>query len=402
MIISKLSSKLFFVCLGLFLALFRVYLIPYTTFKALSFIILLVYLFIFGRNKKVLYNSRYALLLASIIFFTTVYASRNLVGLFNGSLYGLQFFVVFIFTNYMVCKYGIRQCVRNYLQCSLVLTTLMDLSVLLNMDLDPSRYQNLITYLFGNKFMVAYLHMITLGFLGAYWYMEKNKISGVGHKIKYFAYGIFSIFMSAYVNCSTGVIGNFVVLVLVIIPLNIKIRDFLRKPWNVLMILLIGNALLLGGGLLLELPGVKFVIENILNEDLTLTGRLWIYGQLSQIIGSNIWFGHGYNSDTMTRLIGYGNAQNGILQYALDCGIVGVFLFLLNWFHCLKTAKNTGHTLWPIYGLMYAFIICSLVEVCLKIPFLMVLSVLLSLGACTSQYKSNYNNMEKIEKYSIN
>ncbi|HEY9060627.1 MAG TPA: hypothetical protein VIO64_09020 [Pseudobacteroides sp.] len=399
MIISKLSSKLFFVCLGLFLALFRVYLIPYTTFKALSFMILLVYLFLFGHNKKVLYHSRYALLLAGIIFFTTVYASRNLVGLFNGSLYGLQFFVVFLFTNHMVYKYGIRQCIKNYLQCSLLLTALMDISVLLNMDLDPSHYQNLITYLFGNKFMVAYLHMITLGFLGAYWYIEKNKIS-LNHKIGYIVYGIFSIFMSGYAKCSTGVIGNFVVLILVIMPLNIKIKDFFRKPGNMFIILLIGNAMLLGGGLILEIPGVKYLIVNILHEDLTLTGRFWIYGQLRDVISSNLWFGHGYNSDTMTKLIGYGNAQNGILQYVLDCGVIGVFIFLLNWFHCLKTAKNTGHIVWPIYGLIYAFIISSLVEVSFKIPFLMALSLLLSIGVSTTEYKSNIN-MEIREKHSM-
>ena len=175
---------------------------------------------------------------------------------------------------------------------------------------------------------------------------------------------------------TTGIIGNIVILILICIPLSRKVKTVLAKPSTMLLILLVVNFLIVGSDSLIQIPAVRNIIVNILHKDLTLTGRNKIYAMLPMLYVDHWFFGYGYNSDVFAGLIGYGNAQNGILQYILDCGLVGAGAFILNWFKSIKTNLFEVSEMWPTICVVYGFIVCSSVEVCFKYNFILTLAVI--------------------------
>ncbi len=387
---SKTDLRLLIISLIFFLGLFRCYLFTQSQFKLYSFFIMIVYLVLFGRNYKILKQSKFAFLFSIVIFISVIYLNISSTVLFNAILYFLQFFMIFVLTNYLTHKYGLERCIKAYMGATIILTLAMDISILGNIEFDPLRYQNLSSYIFGNKFMVAYLHIQTLGLASAYKVIKKNNKKMGVNKIWWFLYAIYSIFICSKVDCNTGMIGLVILGIFLLFPLTDKIKKFLSKPFNILIIMIIANILIIGGKFVLESSFVQYIIVEVLHEDLTLTGRTAIYEMLYNIISQKWLLGYGYNSDTITKLIGYGNAQNGILQYALDCGLIGCFVFGLNWYICIKKAEGQEKNIWPIFCLMYAFIVCSLVEVSFKFNFMIILAIMLSVPLD--------NNLEENEK----
>lgn len=352
-----------------FLGLFRIYIIPTTIFKILSIIIC---------SFTILTNIKYSnikkmksiLILILIIFLSTFYNNNYNTGLSNGIFYFLQFASLFIYTSSIANKYTIDKCVNYYYYASLILMIIMDVSVLIGIDLDRTHYQNLITYLLGNKFMVSYLHMQAFGLYSLKNYRQQEKYN----KIKTIIFGISGILICKYVDCSTGIVGNFLILILLLMPIRDKEKKLMTNSTFILILFLVLNLLLLSGQILLQNGLIKYVIENILNESMTLTGRTKIYEIMGKIILKKPLLGYGYNSDIITIILGYGNAQNGILQFLLDCGIAGTISFFIVLWNYTKKQKNFLKN-WSLYCMLYAFLVCSLVEVCLKFNFFIIIAL---------------------------
>lgn len=373
--IKKSSMRIYLLCLLLFLGLFRICLFTNTTFRAYSFLILFIFFLRVGSNFRRLRRHRYALLLGAIVALSVLYQSHSETSIFNSATYFLQFISPYLVLDYLIQKKGRYSTIKGITLVSFSVCTMMDLSVLLGMDIDKSHYQNLITYLFGNKFMVAYLHMQTLGFIATFKKMSRNNVNHfIGLDVLF--YGVFGIIMCARVNCATGIIGNTVVLILLCAPLSKKVKMVLAKPTTMLLMLLVVNILIVGSDVLIQMPVVRNLIINVLHKDLTLTGRNKIYAMLPAIYTDHWILGYGYNSDIFAGLIGYGNAQNGILQYILDCGLVGAGAFILNWFKSVKTDVAEASKIWPAICVVYGFIFCASVEVCFKFNFILTLAVI--------------------------
>ncbi len=386
--IKKSSAKIFFRCLLLCLGLFRVCLVSNTIYRAYSFAILAVLFFSVGLSKRRVRRNWWAICLGVIIGGSVIWQSRSLTGIFHACTYFLEFTTPFLFVDHLTSKYGFASALRGMLRASFVICTMMDLSVIAGMDLDKTHYQNLTVYLFGNKFMVAYLHMQTLSLMAKYRKLTGRSGSALSNP-GLLAYGVCGIALCAAVNCATGILGNLCILVLITFPCGKTVKILLSKPLTMMAALLASNILVIGSDVLLQIPAVQGVILHVLKKDLTLTGRFRIYAMLPDLFKGHWAFGYGYNSDIFAGLIGYGNAQNGILQYVLDCGLIGAGTLLFLWVHSVRGIRRKEVMSWPLVSAVYGFMVCSLVEVCFKFNFIVILAFLSSSALITKDAASS-------------
>lgn len=382
--IKKESIHIFVLLIFLMLGLFRICIFTNAVFKVYSFIILGTLCIYIGVNVRRMRRNVAAICLGAVAALSVVYQAPSLTGCFNAMVYFLEFTTPFLLMDYLFQNHGREATLKNLMLASILICSVMDFSVLIGMDIDKSHYQNLITYLLGNKFMVSYLHMQAVGFAGLF--LECTKKRGKSSmSLALLLYGIYGIAVCAYVNCATGMIGNALILLLLYFPIAQSVKAMLAKPFTMLVILFSANILLIGFNIIEQLPIVQTFIVDILHKDLTLTGRYKIYAMLPNLIGKNLLLGYGYNSDIFADLIGYGNAQNGILQYAIDCGVTGVAAFILTWITSIKKVQHSLQNTWPLVCTVYGFIICSLVEVCFKFNFILILAVAAGLSVAADE-----------------
>ena len=76
---------------------------------------------------------------------------------------------------------------------------------------------------------------------------------------------------------------------------------------------------------------MKYIVVDVLGEDLTLTTRTNIWAALLSILSDEPLWGYGPGNETVVvgGLLNLTNAQNGLLHTYLGVGAVGVFFFLL-------------------------------------------------------------------------
>lgn len=372
------SMKLLLTGLALFVGLFRLQLLSVTQYKLLSLGLMGLLLGYYGRREGVLYHCRYGLALAGALFLSTLAARPSMLGFLNACVYALCVSAIFVVTSALVWEHGLTFCVRAYESAAVMFATLTDITVLSDLQFDLTRYQNLSYYLTGNKFVVSYLHMLALGLMALSALLVERRLTRRTQALL-LLYGIYSVVICKLAACSTGILGIACLVVLLLFPLGDGTKSLLAKPWVMFCGLGAANIMLLTKWILNN-SLVQYVIVNLLHEDLTLTGRFVIYDRLWSVIQAKPLLGYGYESTIITDLLGYGNAQNGILQYLVDCGVVGTVVFLLCWIRCIRAGQQRSGTLWPLFALTYAFSFCSLVEVSFKYPFLVTLALLLAAG----------------------
>ena len=218
-----------------------------------------------------------------------------------------------------------------------------DLLLLAQMPSVSGMESSTIIYLIGNKFEVTYMHL----FFSALYY----QVFCTGMKVYLRQYIILvmhlvlTLFIAIGVECSTGVLG--VVLLAVFL--------FLYKT-------------------ILAIPSVQYLIVDILNEDLTLTGRTYIYTRMLDLMDTQPWFGYG--NGTATFFTTYyiheklTNTQNGLLNDYIDWGIIGVICLIILTYSVLRSASSRIN---PFICLIYTYIVLSSIEITLGLRFLAVL-----------------------------
>ena len=192
-----------------------------------------------------------------------------------------------------------------------------DLLLLAQMPSVSGMESSTIIYLIGNKFEVTYMHL----FFSALYY----QVFCTGMKVYLRQYIILvmhlvlTLFIAIGVECSTGVLG--VVLLAVFLFLYKKIR-FIFRPFFAIILMLLFGAFFLLYETILAIPSVQYLIVDILNEDLTLTGRTYIYTRMLDLMDTQPWFGYG--NGTATFFTTYyiheklTNTQNGLLNDYID------------------------------------------------------------------------------------
>ena len=142
---------------------------------------------------------------------------------------------------------------------------------------------------------------------------------------------------------------------------------------------------------IMSLSVVEKFVMNILDRGSDLTGRINIYASFfSKMEGYWLWgYGFGNGNVVATRLFGYANAQNALLQWVLQIGLPGTGLLVYLMCTIFKRLKDryTVDKAMPLIFLIYLYIILGMVETTFSMSFLLWLALIFMISA--DSYKVN-------------
>lgn len=215
----------------------------------------------------------------------------------------------------------------------------------------------LLYYFAGNKFSTSYYFIL----LACLTFVKLHR-GGAGRKTVVFVtagLGLISLAVAHAVYCSTAVAMSVLVVVLVFLPS--KVQRLLEKPSVIIIAMVMTGVVLAFLTSLLQIPLVKHFVVDVLGENLTLTGRNLIYDGLQAVISNSPVLGYGYGNAAVAMHVGYGNAQNSIMETLVNYGVVGLMtIFYMVW-TCVK--GNKAPWSWGMFILLYAMIAGSIVEI---------------------------------------
>ena len=239
-------------------------------------------------------------------------------------------------------------------------------------------------YFSGDKFSVAYLHLMFLGILGVKFNLRRN--NSKKRKFVFLLVWIYSFIICMEIDCGTGQIGLLIFLFVNI--LNKHIISKLAKPFIYISNLLFLSYIYVFSSFFMNFEIVKKFIVDFLGKDLSLTGRVEIYSSLMPIIKNSLIWGYGNATRIVAEVVGYGNAQNGILHIIIQFGFVGAITLLFIVYKALKTLNYNDKTyIKPLIAFLYAMLMCSLAEICLDYNFIFGIAIIYSIGKNTSRQK---------------
>lgn len=219
-------------------------------------------------------------------------------------------------------------------------------------------------YFVGNKFSTSY-HFMFLTIL--FYYINKEIIEKTFRKkVQLLLMCLLSLSIAVLTECSTAVVGMFFLTVLLFLPTGIQ--EILKKPHLVLAFLAAINLLMFASDFLVRSEWWQHIVVDVLGESSTMTGRTIIYPYIERIIRGNLLWGYGYGNMEVVNVVGFGNAQNGLMQMMIDFGLIGTvgFCYLI-YSNCRKSGN------WAFYCMIYTLILCSGVEICFRHLFFTVL-----------------------------
>lgn len=170
---------------------------------------------------------------------------------------------------------------------------------------------------------------------------------------------VLSLLLVLLSNSKTALLILFVLLLLSPLYLLLKMEGRVLIPLLILLILLVGSSttILLGNW------------ENLtisLGRDPTLSGRTELWDAAFDMIAARPWLGYGFQAfwiddgaaTYIWKIVQYKppHAHNGYINIALDLGLIGLFLFVLNllltYSRSVRWAKLDGTT-WGLFPLIY-------------------------------------------------
>lgn len=226
--------------------------------------------------------------------------------------------------------------------------------------------------LIGDKFVISYLNLFWISLYVLYKYLKTGVLKL--HELRVLL--LLSCIVSYIVLCSTGIVVGMFMFVFSYIP--VRCYKILYRPISLsVLIIILDLSFFFLYPYILNLDIVKFVVVDILGEDLTLTTRTNIWAALVYILGNEpLWgFGPGNETSVVKSLLDLTNAQNGLLHTYLGVGSVGVFFFLLLLTATIKKVKLRNQN--TLFLFLCGLVVASVVEVTLSSLFLCCSSFLL-------------------------
>lgn len=216
-------------------------------------------------------------------------------------------------------------------------------------------------YIVGTKFQVCYynIYMCTLYYM-LHPSLKKNK-----EKIIIIILILVTLAVSIHTKCTTVVFAIYVYSFLVFfIPKKYR-KKISSGRFILLAIIIIGLGFFFFTTWLLEFNFVQNFIVNVLNEDITLTGRLGIYQNILDAFEKNLWFGYGNGNSRIISLYytNVENPQNGLIEVFLNIGIIGCISFLMVIYNSVKHVSKYDWYKYPIIVYILTMIVISTVEV---------------------------------------
>lgn len=352
----------------LYIAIFKIYAIPQLAQQISKIIIVLIVFLYLLQNVKIKDLINYSLLFSMMIILSGVSSYRagfvSFDRVLDGIMYAICMYCLYTVIQYCAQKDYMDKCIRILFNMTLIYCVVSFVSIIM---VGTSNIGTEKTYFFGNKFITSYLFIM----LAALFYVRcYNKIKNkIAYKIINLALCILAMVIGWWVNCTTALVGSVLLIIAYFLPETM--RKILMDPKVVIAGILMAGLLIFGIMIILENERVRYIVVDILKEDLSLTGRTTIYKRLLEIISKRKWLGYGYNSNIVRTIVGYGNAQNGLMELAVNYGIIGVAFFVFTVWHCLKNKKEMEE--YGLQILIYIMIVCSIVEITYDYIFYMAL-----------------------------
>lgn len=281
----------------------------------------------------------------------------------NAIVTGLRYVMLFMVYCQLSIETSAQKVADTVFKILFVATTIEDLCVLITKGYGIVNDGTLAYYLFGNKFGVSYLHMLTLSLFLFHIFTTRGFLI---KKNAFWIYLAFSIAICMIADCNTGVIGCVVIGGMTFIAGKkdrfIKIID---SPIIYLVIFISLTFLLVGTDVILNNRFLATLLQKYSHTNKILTGRVDMYKiALYTIVQKPVW-GYGINNTIVSDTLSWGNAQNGLLKMLLDYGLIGTAAFLnVCWRSIYQRVRgNVNDMVFPILTFLYSMAVCSMVEI---------------------------------------
>ena len=287
-----------------------------------------------------------------------------------GILQALSVLTSFIYIEYLSSINKTEILFRTFYKVSLFYIIISDLVFLVIGSIGEQGY------LIGNKFSLCYMHILCYVFYHIFSYkrnVRPNKcVSGL--------LTIVTLVISILTECTTALLG---MLVIVFLFNTKRIFGFiLFKLKTYIIILSLGVLFVFFHSLILDIQIFQDFIVNILNEDITLTGRTGIYDALIPILSVRplLGFGVGNAHWVLAYLLGVANAQNGLMNLYIEEGLICTVLYLLIFMSLLKyvKARVAYSSSYPLLCYILLFFFLGLVEITIDNRLLVVMAFLIA------------------------
>ena len=379
------TKQVNFAIYALFIAIFKVYIIPQTVQQALKILLLIYVLLFLFSNVKIKDTLNITVPFGGVIILTSFLSYLaghvGIESIFNGLLHAICLYSI-----YMLMKYcNNHNYFERMINCLFQMTSIYCLLSLSSMIiLGHSREGTEITYFFGYKFMTSYYFILWVSLFRIKY--QYKIIAHKRYKVAYLAFSISTIFVCLWLYCSTAMIAS--ILLLLEPFLSKKVKKIAMNHKIIITVIIAAGILPFFINVIINLSFVQHLITDFLHKSLNLTGRIKIYAYLHQIISKRSLVGYGYGNVAVGQVVGYGNAQNGLMQLIVDYGFIGTFLFFVLTFNCLKNQKSLDK-MEGFYILIYIMIICSTVEISYNYIFYTALFII----GCFNTKQSLVNNI---------
>ena len=324
--------------LGVLLYLFCVIRFAYVpninTISLIVGILIFLYLIlkgaVFGNKKYIKIN----IALYLFCFFAIISSVINYKNFDGTVLYCLKIIDILLFTEY-VCE---LKCEKKMAIIYFVISTLLSAITIIYASIHPlAAWYNELNYFIGSKFLVSYNALASVLFF-AYGF-DSIKKNGFIYKMMSMIMLLFNFYVCFKVKCSTGMVGIFFLFFFIMLGIRNKLMitgPLAKSSTAVLLIVLSTVLVLLFSNFIVNVPLIKYVIEDVFNKNSDLSGRLIVYNNIFNYFKGHWLFGYGFNNvysifkSTMkirTNSYAY-DAQNALLEYMLYFGIIGCAFFL--------------------------------------------------------------------------
>lgn len=329
---------------------------------------------LFKKNK---FYTFLALALFCVLLIVSMFANRN-------SNYGnsplrytvrlLLYLVELFLLMTVIAETGRTQAALNFLFWYLLLIAVVNDVLMFTQAVRfvVGRYES---YLVGTKFSVSYLHMNLLTLWVASSYHKRGR-KGVSWWVVLLA-AAFIVMVAIRIDCMTGVLGCVMLVFLFMFMDKSRNTRFVKftSPWLLLLAMVLSTAFAFAAEVITQIPAVKYVVEELLHRDTSITGRTNIY----QMYISNLqghWltgYGYGNGNEVSSSLFGYENVQNGILQWVLQVGVlatVGMVVMMMQVFRLANRSHPEKRSrLMPMVALIYMYIALGMIETTFNMSF---------------------------------
>lgn len=305
----------------------------------------------------------------------------------------LSLIAVALFIESISIKRLVPVFLKTLLYCFVIIVLIGDINALQIEDVEAGK-----GYLLGDKFILSYYNL----FLCTIYYLNFPKLIRNQKIILFFLISV-SIVISVFVQCSTMIIGAIVFWCIIFLCPK-KLRYTLREPLLIVLILLACDlCFFLFSTWILSFGIVEDFIVNVLHEDITLTGRLGIYTEIVSAFQQSPLFGFGSgNSFIISEYYADApDAQNGLIDLFLQCGILGCSAFVLLIWLTLQQVSKKDWYVFPIIPYVYAMLVVSMVEIPFNDFFIFFILLLLLKRPKLQKDKKNilrWNLSYKMEK----